>query len=375
MEILIFTDLRFTASDTLTGVGKHIEQMVNGLHSNKGIDVRALAASDQLMTNGRIAGDNILNYLPATRLPLKWKTAEALWTLTGGPAVDKYCQEADWVYCPKNDFIPVNNTKLAVTIHGAHALDPDMPKSPGLKSSLNRMRRRLSYQRIVKRADLILVVSNFLKKQVVEWFNADPDKIEVVGNGVEPVFFEAAKKPHNQSDVTERPYVLSVGGLNTIDGGQSIINVSKALQDRAFDIQILVAGWQHDDRYSRQAKDLNNIELLGYVPAAKLAKLMRGATALLFLTHYETFGIAAVEAMAAGTPVITTGSTAVPEIVGGAGIYVNEDCSGDAVDKIIQLSNSSNLRKQYRDLGYKHAAKYTWRACVDRLVCAIKERS
>jgi len=375
MNIATFTDLRFTAGRNMTGVGKHIEQMVKGLHSNNNINVCALAASDQIEANDRIAGDNILNYLPATRLPLKWKTAEVLWTLAGGPAVDRYCQDADWVYCPKNDFIPLNNTKLAVTIHGAHELDPDMPKSPGLKSSLNRMRRRLSYQRIVKRADLILVVSNFLKKQVVEWFNADPDKIEVVGNGVEPVFFETAKMPQDQSDMSEQPYVLSVGGLNTIDGGESIINVAKTLRDRAIDIQVLVAGWQHNDRYLRQAKDLNNIKLLGYVPAAKLAKLIRDAIALLFLTRYETFGIAAVEAMAVGTPVITTGSTAVPEIVGGAGIYVNEDCSGDAVDKIIQLSNSSNLRKQYRDLGYKHAAKYTWQACVDRLVYAMKERS
>lgn len=375
MQISIFTDLRFTESDTPTGVGKHIEQMAMGLHSNSGVNVRVLAASDQIEGNGRIASDNILNYLPATRLPLKWKTAEAIWTLTGGPAVDRYCQDADWVYCPKNDFVPLNNTKLAVTIHGAHELDPNMPKSPGFKSHLNRIRRRLSYQRIVKRADLILTVSEFLKNQVVNWFGANPDDIVVVGNGVEQVFFDVGKETISYNDVLQEPYLLCVGGLNFNDGGGDIIEVAKELKKTSPEIEIHIAGWQHEESYLKQVESLNNIKLLGYVKAEDLSQMMKKSLGLLFLTNYETFGIAAAEAMAIGTPVITSGRTAVREIVGSAGVYVNPADAQDTVEKVRYLLNNAGYRDRMIESGKTIAQNYTWDACVTRLSNAFRERS
>ena len=176
MKISVFTDLRFTESSTPTGVGKHIAQMVQGLDCIDGNDVSILAARDQISEMG-LKSESTLSFLPAQKLPLPWKAAEALWTLAGGPAVDSYCKGADWVYCPKNDFIPLRNTKLAVTIHGAHELDPQFPQSDNLNSRLNRIRRRMSYQQIIDRADLILTVSDFLKNQMMDWFGCEENKI------------------------------------------------------------------------------------------------------------------------------------------------------------------------------------------------------
>jgi glycosyltransferase involved in cell wall biosynthesis len=221
-----------------------------------------------------------------------------------------------------------------------------------------------------RRADAILVVSEFLKSQAIEWFHADPRKITVVGNGIDPCFYEEGKKPDIGLD-SDSPYVLCVGGLNFLDGGDRAVAVAGLLRKVNSKIRILVAGRQHDKEKVALAKALGNVELLGYVPSDRLAPLMRNAIALLYLTRYETFGMAAAEAMAAGCPVVTCRSTAVPEIVGNAGIYVNPDQPHEAVDVIMDLSCNASKRAEYITRGKQAASKYTWEACVTRLQHAL----
>jgi glycosyltransferase involved in cell wall biosynthesis len=316
--------------------------MAQGLANNTGNQVAILAAKDQFLQAERFTKQLDLTQSP-TKLPLPWKAAEALWTLTGGAAVDNYCTDTDWVYCPKNDFIPLRNTRLAVTVHGAHELDPNMPQATNIAARLNRVRRRLSYQRIVERSDLVLTVSEFLKTQIIDWFGCDENKIVVVGNGVEQDYFDVAQKPAVVSGYpTEKPYLVSIGGLNEIDGGDYVLNVAKHLKIVCPELIIRVAGNQHEPELLAIAEQLDNVELLGYVPKERLALLMRDAMALLFLTRYETFGIAAIEAMAVGTPVITSGGTAVPEIIGDAGLYVSLDAM-EITETTSKLLNDSEL--------------------------------
>lgn len=374
MKISVFTDLRFTESTTPTGVGKHIEQMVHGLAKQGRNSVSVLASSDQMIEKN-LRPTSTLAGLAVQKLPLSWKTGEALWTLAGGPPVDSYCQGADWVYCPKNDFIPLRSTKYAVTIHGAHELDPEMQQPGNLSARLNRTRRRISYERITSRADLVLTVSDFLKNQIVDWFGCKDEKVFVVGNGVEQVFFDVAKLPPGiSSRRNDRPYLLCVGGLNEIDGAEQVIQTARLMAKKCPDLLILVAGHQHEKKYVDEATHLGNVEILGYVAATRLASLMRDALALLYLTNYETFGIAAAEAMAAGTPVITSGKTAVPEVVGNAGLYVSDD-PNDIIEKILGLTSNADLYLSLKNAGQIRAMEFSWGACVQRLNAALHQHS
>ena len=371
MKIAVFTDLRFVRSDTPTGVGKHIIQMVGGLSRIPGNEVTTLVARDQYVEQElRLPGAPYP--LTAQKLPLPWKAAEALWTLVGGPATDIYCRDVDWVYCPKNDFIPLANKPLAVTIHGAHELDPRLPLRPGALARLNWLRRRASYWRITTKATLILTVSEFLKRQILEWFRCDESRVVVVGNGVEQVYFDTAhdQRGHSQRS-QDRPYLMCIGGLNDLDGGALVLQVADLLQRRHPDLKIIVAGRQHEPRHLSLAKELPNVELLGYVPAKRLAPLMRDALALLYVPSYETFGIAAAEAMAAGTPVITSGGTAIPEIVGDAGLYVSANAN-DVVEGIGRLRGDEALQESLAMAGRRRAQHFSWQACVNRLDAALR---
>jgi glycosyltransferase involved in cell wall biosynthesis len=362
MNIRVFTDLRFATARTPTGVGKHVLQMSRGLAETPGWKVSLLAAADQARDPG------VLSFLPVHRLPLPWKAASALWTLTGRPCADRWCGDADWVYCPKNDWIPVGRRRLAVTIHGAHELDPDMPPPRGPWQRLYRWRNRLQYLRMCRRADVVLTVSEFLRQQVIAWFQAAPEKVVVVGNGVEPVYFQAGER---ERPAGIAPYVVALGGLNYLDGGDRVLAVADELARRQAGIRIVVAGRQHDPRLAAACRANPGVECRGYVPAQELAPLLANAVALCYLTRYETFGLGAAEAMACGTPVITCRCTAVPEVVRDAGIYLDPDNPGAVADAIGALAADAAYRHQQAARGRTQASAYSWDACVRRLRQAL----
>ena len=261
---------------------------------------------------------------------------------------------------------------MAVTIHGAHELDPAMPQERTLIARLNRLRRRTAYCRMTRGAEVVLTVSEFLKRQVVDWFGVPEEKVVVVGNGVEEHFFTAAQDPAGVSgEPPERPYLLCVGGLNNLDGGDRVIKVARLLQKQLPEFRILVAGWQHNPVARAQAAELSNLQLLGFVESSRLAKLMRDAFALLYLTRYETFGIAAAEAMATGTPVITCRTTAVPEVVGDDGLYVNADEPEETLAAVRLLMEQPSYRERLIQAGRNRARAYTWAGCVERLCKAL----
>lgn len=373
MRVSVFTDLRFTTDSAPTGVGKHIEQMVGGLHAHPGVDVDLIATRDQLTREGKVPEASSLNYLGATKLPLDWKVSRALWTLAGAPRVDRYCGKREWVYCPKNDYLPVNKAKVAVTIHGALELDPDVSKPRGAGKALSRQFSRMAYKRILERADVVLTVSKFLSAQMQRWFNIDPSKLVVVGNGVERVYFDRSAD-RNAERKHAKPYVLSVGGLNWEDGGQEIVATARILLDRLPDVTICVAGRNHDPELLVAAEALSNIELLGYVRSTKLAALMHGADALLYMPQYETFGIAAAEAMASGLPVVTAGGTGVNEVVGDAGAYVSRNPE-EIAEVTSTLLHDGAMARRHIELGLVRAKGFWWEQCVERCISAMQTRS
>ncbi len=368
MNIRVFTDLRFTTHPSPTGVSKHILQMASGLNQIQDNNVSVLAARDQ--TSHHRSG--CLSFLEAREMPISWKMSELVWTLTGYPYADRWCGNPDWLYCPKNDFIPVQKSRVAVTIHGAHELDPQLPQSGSLSARLIRLRRITAYGRMLRQASLVLTVSEFLKKQMIDWFKVPEDKFCVVGNGVEQEFFRAAYRPRGASgQPSDRPFVICVGGLNELDGGDRIIRVAKVLRQQTPDLKILVAGCDHNPVLTAKASQLHNVQLLGYVGSERLALLMRDALALFYPTRYETFGIAAAEAMAVGTPVVTCRSTAVPEILGAAGIYTAENSPGEMAGVLQELLNNETLRLHHANVGLERAVKFTWKACLQRLSKAL----
>jgi glycosyltransferase involved in cell wall biosynthesis len=347
-----------------TGVGKHMINMVTCLNQIPGVGVSLLATAEQMDSDGKIRSDLPVRNMPVTAVPgSRWRT-EMTWAIFDRPDATALAGGADWLYCPTEVYVPAKNIPMAMTVHCVNWFERDLPWSNSKTTRRERFRMGLKWRPMLRKSRVIFTVSNFLKSRIVELFNVPAEKIVVVGNGVEQEYFDAGRStaPIPKRD---RPYIVIVGGLTARKGAPQVLEVARRLQETAPDIELIVAGTSEAE-YDRQARELKNITSIGHETAETISSLMRGSIALMFLSRYETFGIPAVEAMAAGTPAIVSHWAALPEVVGDGGLIVHPDKPDVAVDLIRQLQRDNALRTAQVQKGLAHVQQFTWDRCAKR---------
>lgn len=344
-----------------TGVGKHIIHMTSALAAMSDVSLRLV-----LPRRASLYAESLAR-LDAVSLPASWKVMERLWTLTGRPRVERWTGAVDWVYCPAETYVPTRSAKLAATFHCVNWFERDLPWYDDAAIAARRRRLRIAWRPILRRAERLLVVSEFLGQRLVELFGVDASRLAVVGNGVEEAYFQAAA----QQPKADRPYLLIVGGLTQRKGAQQVLAAARALESRWPELRLRVVG-RSEAPYEQAAAARSNIEHLGYVGSdGGLPMLMRGATALLFLSRYETFGIPAVEAMAAGTVPIVSQHAALPPIVGDGGLVVNSADSDAVAEAVLKLRDDTALRQRLAVAARQRAQQFTWQACAQHLRAAL----
>jgi len=347
-----------------TGVGQHIIHMVDGLAKAAGVEVNVLAPRGDLESGVRPPAP--LAHIPATPLPLARKWLEMSWWAVNFPKADRWCGGADWVYCPAEAYVATKKIPLAVTVHDVHAFEPDLPwsKTPGHQRFHQRWRRL--FEPIQRRARLIVAVSQFTKSRLVELLHFDPAKIEVIGNGVEEAYFD----PPAAIELPKEPYIYVIGGLTQRKGDVYLIELARRLKQKRPEMRILVSG-AGESESEKRGDEVGNITRLGYMPVEKQVALLAGSRMSVFLSRYEGFGIPALEAMAAGTPVIVSNFAALPEVVGGAGCVVDATQADQVLEAVVRLDRDEGLREKLIARGRARAAEFRWSQCVQRLIAAL----
>jgi len=357
-----------------TGVGRHINQILLGLDTKKDIDLKLIFSSQWLDKDKKLKLKSPLRELPYITFPTSENITERSWKIFGFPKMDRYIPNGtDWLYAPMETYIPVSKCPVAITLHDIQAFETNLPWSHTWQHKLFRFKWSGWVHRALSDCRIVFTVSEFSKQRMVTLLGADPQKIVVVGNGIEQCFFDIATvNPDSLSRPVSQPYSLIIGGLRLRKGADYILAVAKELQQNESELQIVVAG-DSEPEYIAAAKELPNLKLLGLVPDSDLPRLIRCASSLLFLSHYEGFGIPAIEAMAAGTPSIVSNRASLPEVVGTAGIVVEPEDTANIVDILLQLQENSQLRRDYIQRGQEHAKQYTWTRCVDLVEKAFYE--
>jgi glycosyltransferase involved in cell wall biosynthesis len=239
---------------------------------------------------------------------------------------------------------------LVVTVHDLAVL-----RHPATFNPWTRRYSRLCVPRVARAARLVIAVSEHTKRELVELLRTPEEKIRVVFNGVADVF--GPDGPAESGD-----YVLAVG---TLEPRKNLVRLAAAT--RRLGVELRVAG---ASGWGRVELGGDGVRRLGRVSDEELARLYRGARCLAFPSLYEGFGIPIVEAMASGTPVVTSRGGATEEVAGGAAVLVDplEPASIAA-----GIEEAVARREQLVRAGLERARDFSWAETARRTAEVYRE--
>jgi glycosyltransferase involved in cell wall biosynthesis len=256
----------------------------------------------------------------------------------------------DVLHCTIFRAPPRTRVPTILTVHDLAVL-----RHPEVFPLWTRLYGRIALRPTVRAVDRVIAVSEFSKREVVELAGADPERIDVVPNGVEPVF--TATGPAAAGE-----YALAVG---TVEPRK---NLRRAIEAAArAGVELRVVG---DPGWGDVPVAGAHVVRLGFVPDEELAALYRGALCLVFPSLYEGFGIPAAEAMACGTPVVTSAGSAMADVVGDAGVLVDPL---DPASIASGIEEADRRRPELRKLGLEQAKLYTWERAAEAAAGAYRK--
>jgi alpha-1,3-rhamnosyl/mannosyltransferase len=219
--------------------------------------------------------------------------------------------------------------------------------------------------RVLKRADGLIAVSENTKRDAIRVLGISPEKIRVIHLGVPPAYTSVSNESNRRP--VPKPHFLFVGTIEPRKNVNTLLDAWQSLPAafrHEYDLVIAgMPGWRADTTTNRlvQANTENQgIRYLGYVPEPDLPALTAGATAFVYPSLYEGFGIPVAQAMAAGCPVITSNLSSLPEITGGAAILIDPRSVAELSAAIIRMGESPELRAQLKAQGIEQAKQFTW---------------
>jgi glycosyltransferase involved in cell wall biosynthesis len=227
-----------------------------------------------------------------------------------------------------------------------------------------------------RRSDRILTVSESSKRDIIHYFNIAPEKIVVVYNalderfGLEPDPAEIARV--RERFQLEHGFVLYVGNIKPHKNLVRLIEAFDGLRRDGFeDLKLLIIGdeiskWPALRRAVHRHKLHKHVRFLGFQSDDTLASLYRLAAVFVFPSLYEGFGLPPLEAMASGTPVVTSNVSSLPEVAGDAAVLV-DPYDADAIrDGIKRVLTDPALREDLRRKGLQRAQEFSWERSVAR---------
>ena len=265
---------------------------------------------------------------------------------------------------------PATRCRSVVTIHDCiHLMFPQY-----LPYRYAHLYARLSMWTATHQADRILTVSHASKRDILHFFNIPPEKIEVIYNAIDRRFLEPPDAAHmdrvRQRYQLDHPFALYVGNIKPHKNVVRLIDAfGRARQQGLDELRLVIIG---DDlsKYPalRQAVHRHrldkHIRFLGFQPVETLAAFYRLARVFVFPSLYEGFGLPPLEAMASGTPVVTSNISSLPEVAGDAALLVDPSDTDAIAAGIVRAATDDTLRATLATRGLARAREFSWASAV-----------
>lgn len=318
-------------------------------------------------------------WLPRTgarivRVPLSRRRADQIWFRARLPLdVQLVSARVDVLYSPDFTAPPAIRVPRIVTVHDLAFLTHSDQTTPALRSYLSTV-----VPRQVARADVVAVVSEATRRDVIELLGVPDDKLVVIRNGIEERFFDAPALGAQTLEALGIPrrFLLMVG---TIEPRKNHLNVLRALgnmrpRDR---LPLVIAGrpgwgFERTLTLARQMEADGLVRLLDYVPDAILPSLYTSADAVLYPSWTEGFGLPILEAFAAGTRVITGTAPALREVAGDLATCV-EPGDADAIADAIAAHVTGKATVSGVPDRINRARSFTWDEPARQLAVVLQD--
>jgi len=281
--------------------------------------------------------------------------------------------------------------RAITTIHDLTAARFDNPAKNRLIFKFKQALYRWLINKVAKKSQKLITLSEFVKNDVAQYTNIDPDKIEVI--------YEAADKievqPEPIAELDDQKFIMYVGRANPHKNLNRLINAFAMVRRDQPDLKLVLAG-QPDKNFELLAQyvesksltphqkldtpqsdyrllrsgfgkgQASKILFLGWVSDGQLRWLYENTAAYVFPSLSEGFGLPGLEAMIHGAPVVSSNASCLPEIYGEAAHYFNSLDSEDMATKIGQVLDNFNLSTNLIARGHAQAAKYSWRKTAEQ---------
>jgi glycosyltransferase involved in cell wall biosynthesis len=228
----------------------------------------------------------------------------------------------------------------------------------------------------VRRADRFIAVSRYTADDLVRRAGVPASKIDVVYHGLDPVF--SALPGRTTADLPSSPYVLAVGGVSPRKNTRRLIEAFTRWREkggRRSGYRLLITGTSLDRDYATNGVGAGlpeGVSLLGYVDKSELPGLYAGAAAFLYPGIYEGFGLPIIEAMACGSPVVTSLTGAAPEVAGGAAVLV-DPFDVESIAAGLERATIPEEAERLRTLGRQRVPQFRWSDAADATLKIYQE--
>jgi glycosyltransferase involved in cell wall biosynthesis len=229
---------------------------------------------------------------------------------------------------------------------------------------------------MVRKANQIITVSNYSKREILKQYPYANGKLQVVYNAVSDRFQPvdlSAKEKIKLKYAEGKEYFICVGSIHP---RKNLINLLKAFswfkKRQQTNMQLLIAGrlaWRYEQFLEKldSFKYKKDVKLLGYISSAELPALVGSAYGLVYPSFFEGFGLPILEAMQSGVPVISSNRGALPEIAANVSLFCDPENPEDIGKKMSQLFIDESLRNSLVNQGFVRAGTFNWSASAEKV--------
>jgi glycosyltransferase involved in cell wall biosynthesis len=344
-----------------TGVGTFASEVITRLAARDELDVVAYAAT----WRGR---GGLRGLVPATvavtTRPMAARPLRAAWRRADVPPIEWWTGPVDVVHGPNFVVPPTRRAAALVTVHDLTFLHFPAMVTRDVAQYGGLLRRSL------RRGAHVHAVSDFVASEVADAFGVEAARVHAVANGVTAT---PGDPPSGRAIAGAERYVLALGTVEPRKDLPTLVEAFDLLAADDPDVSLVIAGpdgWGTDalHRATTAARHRERIVRIGWVDDAGKGDLLAGAAAFAYPSRYEGFGLPPLEAMAAGTPVVTTRAGALPETVGDAALLVDVGDAAALADALRIAITDSDTRDELVAKGRARVSRYDWNRCADGIV-------